>query len=642
MLREQRYVTVQETASILSVSGATVRNWIKHELLRPACGSSGTRFAAEDVRRLNELIRRGDLQRLDRRANKSIARKSFLSNECLDDKSFRNPIESIVSHISSLRMNPSRALFMLSLRLLYQEGICKSLEAGRSIREGFLFPGHSNLARDLDEWHMALGGFSVTEQDFSLLKFELPLQQDVLGLIYQTLLLEGEKSVSGAYYTPGSVIRDIAGSFPGGRRILDPCCGTGRFLLTFGDESDRPDHLHGYDIDGLAVRIARINLMLKFKELDFAPRVYSRNFLLHSGRGKEERAGQFDIIATNPPWGFHFAKSVRDQLAIECPEIRSQESFSYFLRRSIELLSPGGRLSFILPESILFVKSHRDIRKYLLEHAAIDKIIHLGRLFKNVFTPAIRLDLIKEKKCGRLTYINGGSYAWIGQKRFEQNKDYVFDVQVGALDSEILGKVFDMPHTTLEGNADWALGIVTGDNARYLSSQKNDDRYEPIYRGRDVGRYGFKESLYYIKYTPEKFQQSAQECRYRAPEKLVYRFISKSLIFAYDDRRRLTLNSANILIPQIEKYPMKAVLGLFNSVLYQFIFQKKFHSIKVLRAHLEKLPLPLWERGTLCRIAAIADRIMLSGAGIELMDEIIMDLFRLDQNERRHIRNSVR
>jgi hypothetical protein len=52
------------------------------------------------------------------------------------------------------------------------------------------------------------------------------------------------------------------------------------------------------------------------------------------------------------------------------------------------------------------------------------------------------------------------------------------------------------------------------------------------------------------------------------------------------------LNSANILIPKID-YSIKVILALFNSELYKQIFQKKFNSIKVLKSHIQELPLPI-------------------------------------------------
>ena len=90
----------------------------------------------------------------------------------------------------------------------------------------------------------------------------------------------------------------------------------------------------------------------------------------------------------------------------------------------------------------------------------------------------------------------------------------------------------------------------------------------------------------YINYTRENFQQVAPENIYRAKEKLVYKFISKKLIFAYDNKQRLFLNSANILIPKLENYTIKDVMTFLNSTLFQYIYTKKFNELKVLKGNL--------------------------------------------------------
>jgi hypothetical protein len=54
-------------------------------------------------------------------------------------------------------------------------------------------------------------------------------------------------------------------------------------------------------------------------------------------------------------------------------------------------------LSYILPESILNVKVHEDIRKLLLDYNILS-IYELGRIFTGVFTEVIRLDIKNEKE----------------------------------------------------------------------------------------------------------------------------------------------------------------------------------------------------------------------------------------------------
>jgi len=98
--------------------------------------------------------------------------------------------------------------------------------------------------------------------------------------------------------------------------------------------------------------------------------------------------------------------------------------------------------------------------------------------------------------------------------------------------------------------------------------------------------------------------------RYKANPKLIYKFISKKLVFSLDTEGVFTLNSANIIVPKID-YPIKVIAALFNSKLYQQIFQKKFNSIKVLKSHIQELPLPILEKNEYNFIENLFDKILL-------------------------------
>ena len=123
-------------------------------------------------------------------------------------------------------------------------------------------------------------------------------------------------------------------------------------------------------------------------------------------------------------------------------------------------------------------------------------------------------------------------------------------------------KIYKTNHVTLKGKASWALGIVTGNNKKFITFKRSPG-FEPIYRGKDVKRFVLSSPSCYIRFRPHYFQQVAPEEKYRAKEKLIYRFISRNLKFAYDNCQSLTLNSANILIPKLPNYPVKVILALF-------------------------------------------------------------------------------
>ncbi len=192
--------------------------------------------------------------------------------------------------------------------------------------------------------------------------------------------------------------------------------------------------------------------------------------------------------------------------------------------------------------------------------------------------------------------------------------------------------MYNKPHKTLKNNADWALGIVTGNNKKFVKNRL-EKGMEPIYKGSNITKYHIRNPDSFIKYKPELFQQVAPEEKYRVSKKLIYKFISNKLVFAYDTSGSLTLNSANILLPKLENYSIKIILGLLNSKLYQFIFSKKFNTLKVLKGDLEKLPFPEFTQKEKSKIISYVDRV-LEGENIqEKLDLEIMNILGLSQKQ---------
>ena len=55
---------------------------------------------------------------------------------------------------------------------------------------------------------------------------------------------------------------------------------------------------------------------------------------------------------------------------------------------------------------------------------------------------------------------------------------------------------------------------------------------------------------------------------------------------------------------------VKYILAVLNSSVAQFVFEKKFHSVKVLRSHLEQIPIPLADKKTQKEIVELVDKLM--------------------------------
>lgn len=240
-------------------------------------------------------------------------------------------------------------------------------------------------------------------------------------------------------------------------------------------------------------------------------------------------------MATNPPWG----------------AVRSgrEESFALFIRQALRFLGPEGRLSFLLPEAVLNIRAHAPLRRMLFEECRIESVTLLGRCFTGVFTPVVRLDAVNAPPG------DGHRFPVVhpdGARELHRQepgcRDCAIETGISTADRALLDKIDACPHLTLAGNAEWALGIVTGDNAKLLASAPEPGA-EPILRGCDIRPNRLKTPQRYLR--PGKLQQAAPKRLYRTKPKLVYRFIANRPVCAVDPDGFLTLNSANLLIPHL-------------------------------------------------------------------------------------------
>lgn len=639
---------MNEVATIIGVSSATIRNWTKAGHVCPI-KTRPLSFMDSDVLNLKKQLSSGTLQKLKKRANKSGSETTFLPSEYAGNAGLVEKIQWIADLFKSARLDISATMFFVSLRILELRGEMKRNGAGNV---DVLSSCHSwerkSTKNEIERWYSQIGAVQLKNEYreiyYSLSQID---EDDFLGLLYQCLLNEGEKSNRGSYFTASKIVEDsLIGKISHEERFLDPCCGTGKYLIYAAKLLKlSPENIYGFDIDELAVRIARINLLITFEPYDFIPNIHCLDALTELATSEvfcntNDLIGSFDFIATNPPWGAYKNYRIPERYA---NGVKSGESFSLFLAKSLTLLKEGGLISFILPESILKIRTHSDIREILLKQSQITTIAKLGRKFTGVFTEAIRLDIIKVlPNTGWLVAIEeNGVIAHVEQDRFRENEYFTFDVEVKTEEERILNKIFAVDHSTLFKNAEWALGIVTGNNKKHILNIQEKGT-EAIFRGSDVHQFKIGEPRAFIRFTQNDFQQVAPERFFRAKEKLIYRFISKLLIFAYDDKQSLTLNSANILIPRIPGVGLKVALAYLNSSVFLYIFKKKYSTHKVLRGDIEKLPFPKIGKDIHDEIENLVNS-MLKGADKRTeLDEIIFSTFNLTNEDISLIRTALK
>jgi len=618
--------SIKTVAVEINVSVETIHNWIRKLGLSKNKG----KLNENDIQILKQAINK----KLNTRANKINSKVSFIPKEHFNNNKIEiEKASKIVEFLSSIETDIESKMFILSCFFFHQKGMIRDLKDGLNLNKKTF--RNENLYKELNNFKKPNIPFNLDKLE----KLKLPIAEDFLGAMYQSLLLEGDKAKNGSYYTPILEVQKIVKTYFNRKdlKVLDPCCGTGSFIICFSQKIKNPENIFGFDSDSLAVKLARLNLIWCYPRKDnFKINIFNKNSLI------ENQSIKFDLIFTNPPWGFMFNLKEQEVLKEKFSSISSGESYSYFILACMDMLKPTGILSFLLPESILKIKTHKDIREQMLNNSSIKQIHFLGNIFNKVMTNVVRIDLVKKtnpKNKIKINYL--GKKSVLYQERFKKNTDFQFDIQTNSTDESIIEKVFSKPYKTLKNNSIFALGIVTGNNDLFLKNTKIDEFHEIIITGKNLKPFYFTHPYKYIRFQKENFQQCPDESRFKVSEKLVYRFISRKLVFVLDQNQFYTLNSANILIPSIENYSNKIICLLFNSILYNFVFQKKFNSLKILKSELEQLPLPIFSEQEKQSLESLYDKIVNGEESFENYNRIIFDYFKLSDEEKIFVKNSV-
>lgn len=453
---------------------------------------------------------------------------------------------------------------------------------------------------------------------------------DFLGFLYQLLQNQHGRKSDGQFYTPKGVVQQILRQVDinilKDKIIMDPACGSGQFLIeafnaleNLYEKSNSSEakikryskilsSLVGVDIDEIACSIARFNLLKRSEFLTSeVPKVICTNTLkktvdLFNQNPLLEYEKKVDVIMGNPPWGANLTLEEKNYFQSNYQIGRvGLNTFTLFIERSLDLLKDdGARLGFLIPEAYLKIKNHQLSRQQILDKTRIKVLQVCGDIFKKVYAPAliIVIETTNDKnqrisnniKTSR-SFPEDTETVFIPQRTFYSTHENIFNINHTDNSEQLKTKIINQEVKYLKGNALFFLGIVTGNNNKHLTTTNGSPRQSPILVGKDVNKFRINFSGHYFVYDKSDLQQVAPKDYYLEPEKLLYKFISSKLIFAYDNQSYFMLNNINGVIPKIQEMRPRYILALLNSKLLQYYYSSTFFTVKVLKGNLEKLPL---------------------------------------------------
>lgn len=155
MSKIENILTVNETASFLGVSSATIRNWEKNGSFSAIQKVKPVSYPEEDVKKLKEQIKNGQISRLNTRANKRNAKRTFIPGEYLQDKNEQVFLTDLSDYYHGNNCEISKTLLFLALNFLQKHRLVKVIDPNAAIEDCHC--QNSQVKMELSKWLNEIG-----------------------------------------------------------------------------------------------------------------------------------------------------------------------------------------------------------------------------------------------------------------------------------------------------------------------------------------------------------------------------------------------------------------------------------------------------------------------------------------------------
>ncbi|SKB83080.1 HsdM family class I SAM-dependent methyltransferase [Dyadobacter psychrophilus] len=204
-----------------------------------------------------------------------------------------------------------------------------------------------------------------------------------------------KKKLLGQVYTPFPIVDKIlqdSGLYNvdlTNKKILDPACGDGRFLVPIVEHIIKStdneqliivlSQIYGWDVDRNALEICRKNLDALVEPLGISIRW---NLKLCDALKQVEKRLKFDFIVGNPPYIRIQHLPIKQRTFIQshyhfCKK-GSTDAYIAFFELASKLLSPDGICGFITPNGFLTSETGKPLRSYFQQNGNLKQITNYG------------------------------------------------------------------------------------------------------------------------------------------------------------------------------------------------------------------------------------------------------------------------
>jgi len=297
------------------------------------------------------------------------------------------------------------------------------------------------------------------------------------------------------------------------------------------------------------------------------------------------KAGGFDCIIGNPPYVLCQPSTTEESLIeyYKKAEVSSYkiDLFHLFFEKAIHLLREKGLLGFITPNTYLTNKYIKPLRKHILHHCDILKLIMHKKVFSTVSVDVATIILSKDKLKDHFIIIENESnektfnvYSNIRQIEWEKDVDFIFNIHktksIKFRDVVKLGSIFNT-----------YFGIQAYDRKQAISFEKKDKNYLPIIDGQDIFPYKYAEAKKFFDYKKENIKSGGDLNVYERV-RIVVRQIGTAPIVGFCEAGILTSNTLYNLWSKSKDFSLLYILPILNSRLIKYFWKNTYSDNKAL------------------------------------------------------------
>lgn len=335
-------------------------------------------------------------------------------------------------------------------------------------------------------------------------------------------------------------------------------------------------------------------------------------------------------------------------------------TFIFFIHLGFNLLSKEGWLTFIIPNTFLTQDYYSYTREFILENALLKSLVTYPYMpFENAVVENVTFLL--QKKCASeySTLIYSHDKKGIVEILRKDKKDFMGDKNkaFNVNPNNLVDEIYKIDHDELNQlcNINQAIALK-GDKSLSLRNKNQNNEYVKLLDGRNIQKYEIHWDGVFLDYDVKRIHSCKKKDIFEAEEKLLFRRVSSSLIFAYDDKQHYALNTLVVLTPKNgSNISLKYLLGLMNSKMMNYIYKNKFKSTKKVFSEIQarsvgRLPIVKASDQHKQDLITLVDKILTSkknnpGGDVvqyeKKIDDIVFDLYQIPAEKKELILSST-